>query len=43
MVDLARRRNAGYLFVTDARLPNPYGRLPSYFGVERRALVALGP
>jgi len=39
VVALARSRNAGYLFVTDASLPNPYDVLPTYFGAERRALA----
>jgi hypothetical protein len=42
VVALAQKRNAGFLFVTDAGPPNPYNRLPSYFGAERGDLIALG-
>ena len=41
VVALARARHAWGLFVTDAGPPNPYDRLPSYFGRER-GLVAAG-
>jgi Protein kinase domain/Spherulation-specific family 4 len=30
-VSSAKRNNAGYFFVTDGQLPNPFGRLPSYW------------
>ena len=34
-VGLSRSRNrAGYLFVTDLGLPNPYGAMPSYWSQE---------
>ena len=36
---IARRRNIGSVYVTDAAGSNPYGRLPSYF---RRELALLG-
>jgi hypothetical protein len=39
VVALARSRNVGYLFVTDASPPNPYDRLPTYFAAERQALT----
>ena len=26
--------NAGYIYVTDQNLPNPYGELPSYWDQE---------
>jgi Spherulation-specific family 4/Protein kinase domain len=28
---IARRNNAGYVYITDGRLPNPFDRLPSYW------------
>jgi hypothetical protein len=31
---LARARHAGFLHVTDGHLPNPWGRLPSYWEAE---------
>jgi hypothetical protein len=31
---LSRRRGAGFAFVTDRSLPNPYGALPTYFRKE---------
>ena len=31
---LSKQRNAGYVFFTDATLPNPYGGLPSYLQQE---------
>jgi Spherulation-specific family 4 len=30
----ALRQNAGYLYITDATLPNPYGALPTYWDDE---------
>jgi hypothetical protein len=27
----SKQRNAGYVYVTDGRLPNPFGQLPSYW------------
>jgi hypothetical protein len=36
---LAQQRNVGWVFVTDAGLPNPYDRLPSYWDQEV-ALIA---
>jgi hypothetical protein len=40
VVALARARGARLLYVTDARLPNPYDRLPSYYARERGLLAA---
>lgn len=31
---MAQRRNAGILHITDARMPNPWERLPSYWDAE---------
>lgn len=39
---LAADRHAGYLYVTDRTLPNPYSALPSYWGSELRAAGRLG-
>jgi len=39
--DLAVRRNAGMIFVTDADLPNPYDRLPDYWSEEVAYVEAL--
>lgn len=36
---LARARNAGLVFITDAGAPNPYDRLPPYFAAERDELA----
>ena len=33
-VTLAQRRNTGFLFVTDDRLPNPWDRLPTYWDAQ---------
>jgi Spherulation-specific family 4 len=33
-VQLSQSRNAGYVFVTSAGLPNPYSQLPSYWSTE---------
>ena len=30
----ALRQNAGYIYITDATLPNPYGALPTYWDNE---------
>ena len=30
-VAASKHRNAGYVYVTDGRLPNPFGQLPSYW------------
>jgi len=32
--------HAGYIYITDGTLPNPYGALPSYWTEERRAVAA---
>jgi hypothetical protein len=32
------RQHAGYLYVTDGRLPNPWSRLPGYWSGELRAI-----
>jgi hypothetical protein len=37
---LAQQRNVGLVFVTDATLPNPYDRLPSYWNDEVAAIAA---
>ncbi len=37
---LAGDRHAGHLYITDATLPNPYGRLPAYWDSELRAASA---
>ena len=31
---LAQQRNVGWVYITDATLPNPYDRLPSYWSQE---------
>jgi hypothetical protein len=41
-LQLAQQRNVGWVFVTDAGLPNPYDRLPSYWDQEA-ALIAGAP
>ncbi|MGA2869550.1 MAG: hypothetical protein ABSF34_10370, partial [Verrucomicrobiota bacterium] len=33
-VGLAMSRNAGWIYITDATLPNPYDRLPVYWTNE---------
>ncbi len=38
-VDWSRARNAGYLYVTHDRLPNPYDVLPRYLASEAQALT----
>jgi hypothetical protein len=40
-VQLAAARNAGRIFVTDADLPNPYDRLPTYWDAEVACVAAL--
>ncbi len=35
----ALRYNAGYVFITDENLPNPYGGLPSYWNEEVEAIA----
>lgn len=40
-VQLAASRNAGMVFVTDADLPNPYDRLPTYWNAEVACVAAL--
>jgi hypothetical protein len=35
----SRARNAGDLYVTDDRLPNPFDRLPSCFAAELSELA----
>ena len=37
---LTRERRAGYAYVTDATLPNPWNRLPPYWRTEIREIVA---
>jgi hypothetical protein len=37
-LDLAASRRAGYVFVTDAVMPNPYDTLPSYWSSEIGAM-----
>jgi hypothetical protein len=37
-LQLAYQRNAGWVYVTDADLPNPYDRLPSYWDQEVAAI-----
>lgn len=38
----ALRQNAGYLYVTDDTLPNPWDRLPSYWDQEVSTLLEIG-
>lgn len=38
-VALARRRQAGTVFVTDGSMPNPWDRLPAYWPQEQRLLA----
>jgi hypothetical protein len=38
VMQLARERHAGVLFVTDARMPNPWDRLPPYWPAQVRKL-----
>ena len=35
---LAVSRNAGMVFITDAKMPNPWDRLPSYWQAEVQAI-----
>jgi hypothetical protein len=39
-ISLAKNSNAGYVFVTDLSLPNPYLALPSYWSSEHTAITA---
>lgn len=39
-ISLARSRNAGYVFVTNLSLPNPYDALPAYWSSEVTAITA---
>ena len=40
-VALAAARNAGYVYVTDNNLPNPYDNLPSYWDQEVSKIAEL--
>jgi hypothetical protein len=40
---LARRRNAGYVYITDTNLPNPWDSAASYLPAEARAAAATPP
>lgn len=37
VIDLARKRGVGYLYVTHAGLPNPWGEVPPYLSAEAAA------
>jgi hypothetical protein len=41
-LSLALANGAGWVFATDETDPNPWGKLPSYFDEEVRAVAALG-
>lgn len=40
---LVAARHAGWAYITDANLPNPYDTLPSYIAAEARAMAATSP
>ena len=40
MVALARERHAGLVYLTDATMPNPWGRLPVYWDAELALMAA---
>ena len=40
-IDTSRRRNVGYVYVTNDALPNPYDSLPSYWTAEMNKLSEL--
>jgi hypothetical protein len=40
-IERAAQLNAGYVYVTDQTLPNPYGQLPSYWDQEVSDIAAL--
>lgn len=40
IVQTMQARNGGWAFVTDATMPNPYDRLPSYWDEELRVIAA---
>jgi hypothetical protein len=42
-IDISRRRNAGYVYVTNDTLPNPYDSLPAYWTPELNKLSELCP
>jgi hypothetical protein len=39
----SKRQNAGYVFVTDDVMKNPYDRLPTFYRMEVAALAATAP
>jgi hypothetical protein len=40
-IDISRRRNAGFVYVTNDTLPNPYDTLPTYWNAEMTKLSEL--
>jgi hypothetical protein len=41
-LDQLKSNQIGYCYITDARQPNPWDRLPSYWGEEIEAVQQLG-
>ena len=42
-INLAKSRNAAWIYTTDLTLPNPYGALPTYWTQEVSAVQAISP